>query len=115
MNGANWILFHTWTFKLKPVLDSFQACFKDKLRFFAGLYFVYRVTVLAVYAFSKTAIHFYITVEVLLILMLGLHALAHPYEKKKHNIFDALVFINLALINAFTIFAYVHRSHSGEK
>ena len=54
-------------------------------------------------------------VEVLLILMLGLHALAHPYEKKKHNIFDALVFINLALINAFTIFAYVHRSHSGEK
>ena len=28
--------------KLKPLLDTFQGCFKDRMRFFAGLYFVYR-------------------------------------------------------------------------
>ena len=113
--AANWVSLHIWTSKLKTVLDSFQSCFQDKLRFFAGLYFVYRVTILAAYAFSKTTIHFYIAVEVLLILMLGLHALAQPYEKRRDNVFDALIFINLALINAFTIFSEVHHSHSGKK
>ena len=113
--AANWVSLHIWTSKLKTVQDSFQACFKGKLRFFAGFYFVYRVAILAAYAFSKTTIHFYIAVEVLLVLMLGLHAVAQPYEKRRDNIFDALIFINLALINAFTIFNEVHRSHSGEK
>ena len=29
--------------KLMPFLDSFQACFKDRHRYFAGLYFIYRL------------------------------------------------------------------------
>ena len=29
--------------KLMPFLDSFQACFKDRHRYFAGLYFLYRL------------------------------------------------------------------------
>ena len=28
--------------KFKPLFDSIQGCFKDKHRYFAGLYFVYR-------------------------------------------------------------------------
>ena len=31
--------------KFMPFLDSFQACFKDKYRFFAGLYFTYRIVI----------------------------------------------------------------------
>ena len=50
---AVWISSHIWTIRLKPVLDSFQACFKDRFRFFAGLYFMYRVAIFAAYAFSK--------------------------------------------------------------
>ena len=34
--------------KLMPFIDCFQSCYKDKLRFFAGLYFAYRVVFLLV-------------------------------------------------------------------
>ena len=106
--AANWVSRYIWTFRLKPVLDSFQACFRDNSRCFAGLYFLYRAAILSVYAFSKNGTHFYITIEVLLILMLGLHAVVQPYEKKQHNVVDALIFINLAIINAFTTFNYLN-------
>ena len=106
--AANWVSRYVWTFRLKPVLDSFQACFKDNSRYFAGLYFLYRVVILSAYAFGKNSTHFYITIEVLLILMLGLHAVVQPYEKKQHNVVDALIFINLAIINGFTTFNYLN-------
>ena len=106
--AANWVSRYVWTFRLKPVLDSFQACFKDNSRYFAGLYFLYRVVILSAYAFGKNSTHFYITIEVLLIFMLGLHAVVQPYEKKQHNVVDALIFINLAIINGFTTFNYLN-------
>ena len=113
--AANWISLHIWTLRLKPVSDSFQACFKDKLRFFAGLYFVYRVIILALFAFSKTTIQYHFTVEAVLLLMLAFHTLAHPYENQQHNRVSSLMFINLALINGLTTFSYVHHLTSEEK
>ena len=92
--------------KLKPLLDTFQGCYKDNLRFFAGLYFIYRVAFLAAYAFSRSISSYYVTVEVLIIVVLGLHSVAQPYEKKCHNIIDSLILVNLALINGFTIYTY---------
>ena len=38
--------------------------------------------------------------------MLMLHALAQPYKKNWHNIIDTLVFTNLTIINALSIFIY---------
>ena len=101
--------------KLKPLLDSFQGCFKDKLRFFAGLYFVYRFAILAAYAFSMSTLQFYIIVEVLVIVMLGIHAVAQPYETRQHNIIDALIFVNIALINGFTIYNYSRSSDTSDR
>ena len=34
---------HRLRMKLKPFLDSFQGCFKDNCRYFAGLFFLYRI------------------------------------------------------------------------
>ena len=95
--------------KLKPLLDTFQGCYKDHCRFFAGLYFMYRVAILAAYAFSTTINSYYVTAEVLIIGILGFHSAVQPYEKKCHNIIDSLLFANLALINGLTIYAYIHR------
>ena len=36
--------------KLKPFFDSFQGTFKDEHRYFAGLYFIYRLLALLLYA-----------------------------------------------------------------
>ena len=92
--------------KLKPQFDSFQGCFKDNYRFFAGLYFLFRVvpliTFLALYSLTK----FYIALEIQLIVMFTLHATTYPYKKRWHNVLNTVLFADLAIINALTIYNY---------
>ena len=90
---------------LKPLFDSFQSCFKDNLRFFAGLYFLYRWTLLFVY-FVKDFSQYYTTVGTILLLILMLHTIFQPYSKKHHNLIDALLFANLLLINSLSSFNF---------
>ena len=92
--------------KLKPLLDSFQSCFKDNFRFFAGFYFLYRMSTLITYTFVTNLMQFYIAVEVEVIIILALHSIAQPYQKRWHNIVDTLLFVDLAIINALTLFIY---------
>ena len=89
------------------LLDSFQGCFQNNLRLFAGLYFLYRMFALAAYAFATSFNQFYTFVELQLILILMLHAVAQPYKKRWHNIVDTLIFSDLAIINGLTLFNYV--------
>lgn len=91
---------------LKPLLDCFQSCFKDNLRFFAGLYFLYRWAAPVVYTISSDLGTAYTITEILLILMLVLHALFQPYQKRVHNVVDTLLFTNLFLINSITCVHY---------
>ena len=93
--------------KMKPVFDSFQGCFKDRYRYFAGLYFVYRVALLASVLTSDPILTNTMT-QVLLIFMLTIHCLCWPYIRRLHNIIDGLILANLTLINAFTIFNYYY-------
>lgn len=94
--------------KMKPLLDSFQSCFKDNCRFFAGLYFFYRFlflltfTILAAESFTI----FYAVIEVQLVAILALHAHVQPFQKKLHNRLDTLIFTNLAIINALSFLNY---------
>ena len=91
--------------RLKPVIDSFQGCYKDKFRFFAGLLFLYRITILANISFSSIGFTLtYVLVQAQLTVMLLIHALVQPYKKKIHNILDSLLLSNLALTNMATIF-----------
>ena len=91
---------------LKPLLDSFQGSFKDNLRFFAGLYFLYRWIALILTITLSDFNLVYTAVEIFIIIMLVLHALFQPYASRLHNIIDTLLFGNLALINAFTFAHY---------
>ena len=91
---------------LRPILDSFQGCFKDRYRFFAGLYFFYRLFAVISFAYTSHLSTFYMIVEVQLVLMLMVHALVQPYKKRWHNAADALLLADLALINALTTFSF---------
>ena len=93
-------------YRLTPLLDSFQSCFKDNYRFFAGLYFLYRYLSQVAFSFTTGLTQFYLIIELLLIVMLLLHAIAQPYKKRCYNIIDSLLFINLALINALSMFLH---------
>ena len=92
-----------WRVMPIQLLDSFQSSFKDNLRFFAGLYFLYRAIILCVFAYTQTLLLFYIIVQIQLTFMLAAHAIFQPYKKRRHNIIDALLFTNLAIINGITL------------
>jgi len=102
--------------KLKPFLDSFQGCFKDNFRFFSGLYFVYRWVGLVLYAFYPRLFAFYPLLEIILIMILTVHAMAQPYESRWHNIVDALLLANLLIVNGFSGFNYYYsRKTDGQR
>ena len=91
---------------LKPFADSFQSCFKDNMRFFAGLYFAYRVIILIGWLAPSRFTQSYILLELILVTILVIHTLAQPYNSRKHNMLDTLLFFNLALINGITLYNY---------
>ena len=93
--------------KFKPFFDSFQSNFKDEYRFFSGLYFLYRFTTVATFAFSTTH-HYYMIVQVQFAVIFALHAICQPYKKHWHNILDSLLFLNLSLVNIITYFNFQH-------
>ena len=92
--------------KIKPMFDSIQGAFKDQYRFFAGLYFVYRLGASLTFSFPSALKTYYTATSAQLIFMLMVHAVCCPYRQKWHNILDALLFSILAMINAISFFNY---------
>ena len=101
--------------KLKPFLDSFQGCYRDKLRFFSGLYFVSRVAILAPSAFLSGITQSLIVTEIITLLTLGAHALFQPFQKTADNINNGLILLNIALINSLTLFVYTQGKYDDQQ
>lgn len=91
--------------KLKPLLDSFQGSFKDEYRFFSGLYFIYRFSILTGVTLSRFQEIYFIILGIMLVIIL-LHATCQPYKNRAHNIIDTLLFVNLAVINGITMYNF---------
>ena len=97
-------------FKLLPLFDCFQGTFKDNYRFFSGLYFIFRVSILSsLFAPGISLVYFIVTMQ--LIVMLTFHTLAWPYKCKIHNIIDALLFANLAIISGLKLLMIVQTKY----
>ena len=96
--------------KYKPFFDSFQGAFKDKHRYFAGVYFVYRFVWLLTFAYIRELASFYVVLEVELVVMLALNAYVQPYKNNWHNRLDTCIFAILATLNACTIYNYHAKS-----
>ncbi len=92
--------------KYKPFFDSFQGCFKDEHRYFASIYFLYRLLLLTLLAGFFSFFNTHSAMETAFILMLILHVTIMPYKKKWHNIIDGLLLSLLLLLNTFTIIYY---------
>ena len=91
--------------RLKPLLDTFQFSFRDKMRFFAGLYFLYRVAILSVHSSFQGNNELFLDLSVvLLVIFFGINSITQPYISRKHNIIDSLLFLNLVAINGLTLF-----------
>ena len=95
-----------WRIMPIQVLDSIQNSFKDKYRFFAGLYLLYRALILSVHVNSWNMVDIYAAVQLILAIIVVLHVLLQPYKKRLHNIIDMLLFFDLMILNGIAQYTY---------
>lgn len=91
--------------KLKPLIDSFQGCYKNRMRFFAGLYFVYRVAIWMCFLLIEEGGDFRFYSISIILLIFCIHSTVQPYKKRAHNILDSLILLNLVLVNLCSLLA----------
>ena len=95
---------HRLRMKLKPFLDSFQGCFKDNCRCFAGLFFLYRILLVLIPIYLSEGVFWNIMMkESLLFLILLLHCFCMPFERKPHNNHSFFLLVDLLMINTLQL------------
>ena len=89
---------------LSAFVDSYQGCYKEKYRFFVGVYFILRI-LMAAADFDDTFSLRYLR-HLLILLLIGMSlafALLQPYKRMKYNVVDALHFAILASVYFFLL------------
>ena len=94
--------------RLFPIelLDSFQSCFKENHRYFAGLYLLYRLIPLVIFANFHRLLQFHAILSLHFLIMFTLHSVIQPYKSKCHNRVDSFVLANISLVNTLTTYNY---------
>ena len=82
------------------LLSIFQNHYKDNCRFFAGMWFVYRLALDANNAFNQNIWSLFTVQIVLGVLFLLIHAIVQPYKENKYNIIDCCFFALIAFLSA---------------
>ena len=103
--------------KVHILLDTFQGCYRNKMRFFAGLYFLFRLIIDVSFVATNSWFKQSILQQITCIVFVVLIALCQPYsnEKKVFNYIDMLIFANLALLNALSLYLYIFsQAYTGE-
>ena len=93
--------------KIKPLLDQFQGCYKDKYRCFAGYYMICRLVIILLVIISDDNF----TAQYLLMsscaLMQLIHQIVRPYVSTIHNIFDGIILQLIVIIAVLPIVEFV--------
>ena len=93
--------------KIKPLLDQFQGCYKDKYRWFAAYYMICRLIIISIIIanFSETFISRYLLIAVCTLMAL-IQLLLRPYADNILNISDGAILHLLILVAALQLFEY---------
>ena len=97
--------------KVHILLDTFQSCYKDNRRFFAGLYFIFRYAINIVYIVAIDWYYRFMVQQIVCTVLVLLIAIGWPYKKAYLNYVDLLIFGNLTIINALSFYVY-YRLHN---
>ena len=93
--------------KIKPLLDQFQGCYKDKYRWFAAYYLICRqVIILVVFVGNSNYYNMLFCLQMAIVVIALIHMWAQPYKDKILNFFDGLllnIMLVIANINIFTL------------
>ena len=91
-------------FRIKPLLDQFQGCYKDKYRWFSGYYMICRLIIIIIIIanFSDVFISRYLLLTASTIIAL-VHEIMRPYNDNTLNIFDGAVLLLVVLVTALPL------------
>ena len=94
--------------KIKPLLDQFQGCYKQKYRCFAGYYMVCRLVIilLVIVKISDDFTNQYLLISSCTLMAL-IHVLVRPYASTFHNIFDGIILHLIIIISGLSIVEFV--------
>ena len=108
--------FHQSSLIVDQFLNSFHGCYKDgtdstqgmniDCRWFAGFYFLLRFILFTVFAFTPSWSLQYVTQQLVCIVALLMVVILRPYKRDLFNIFDALIFANLATLSALSMYNF---------
>lgn len=90
--------------KVNILLDTFQGCFKNNRRFFAGLYFLFRLALYATYMLTDTWLLQYTIQQILVTLYIVLIAVLWPYKRTFINYIDIAIFANMGILNILSLY-----------
>ena len=90
--------------KIKPLLDQFQGCYKDKFRWFAAYYMVCRLVIITITIIfpSNNFAGQYLLITVCAAIVL-IHLMVKPYNATVLNILDGILLLFLVLTTVLLI------------
>ena len=92
--------------KIKPLLDQFQGCYRDKYRYFAAFYMICRLIIILLTAaenlFGSNFASQYLLITAC-VLMALIHLIVRPYNDAIFNAFDGLVLQLIILVAALSL------------
>ena len=93
--------------RIKPLLDQFQDCFKDKCHWFAAYYLICRqVIILIVYVGNSNYYNMLFYLQTACIIIAMIHFWFQPYKNGLLNVLDGIFLHTLVLVvslNAFSV------------
>ena len=95
--------------KIKPLLDQFQGCYKDKCRYFASYFLIFRLMILGILAINipNTFTTLYL-LQVICLIMILIHVTVKPYSNNVLNFFDSFMLFVLVLVISLQIVETYH-------
>ena len=94
--------------KIKPLLDQFQGCYKDKYRWFAAYYLICRQVIMSIVFVGNSDYYnmlFYLQTGLVVIAMV--HMWLQPYQVESLNALDGLILLVMVLIVNINTFAFL--------
>ena len=95
--------------KIKPLLDRFQECYKDKYHWFAAYYFICRQVIIAlIYINNFNNALYYL--QTICIITVSIHIWIQPYKNIKLNTLDGVILLSMVLAVNLNLFAFSRSS-----
>ena len=95
--------------RIKPLLDQYQQCYKDRYHWFAAYYLVCRLVIFAI-VYISNFIHSLYYLQTICIIIVSFHIWIKPYKSELLNVLDAILLLTIVLVVNLASFAFSRSS-----